>query len=170
MPGSEFCPEHRQSLGGVIGKRSEKNRIEDAEDGGVRADAQRECEHGNACEAGILYQAANGVSEVLTKPACQGSINGRAGHTALIWRLFAGAAPAWGSGLPGADDYLPRARCDPGASNYDEPSRHALPSALACVNRQTAPLGDGHSTPRWTLTPSSSLPISTKANRATARS
>src|SRR6267142_5633837 len=43
----------------------QKNRINDAEDGSIHADAQRESSHCDRCETGPLQQAAHSVANVL---------------------------------------------------------------------------------------------------------
>ena len=45
----------------------EHNRIDDAEDGGVRADAQRKRQDGNRGECRTVLQIAEGIAEVMTK-------------------------------------------------------------------------------------------------------
>src|SRR2546421_8549747 len=48
-----------------IGQRLQKHAIDDAEDRGVRADAQRERHNGHQGKAGIFTQHARGVAQVL---------------------------------------------------------------------------------------------------------
>src|SRR5256885_14646918 len=47
------------------GNRLQHFRIEQAEDGGVRADAQREGNHSSSGESGILPQHAQAIADVL---------------------------------------------------------------------------------------------------------
>ncbi len=49
------------------GKRSEHDGIDEAEDGGVSADAESESEHGDGGEAGGSAQHAQGVAQVLNQ-------------------------------------------------------------------------------------------------------
>ena len=60
-------PEHRQLLGRLIRKRPQEHGVEHAEDRGVRANAEREREHGDGSKAGILSQRPKGVSKVLSE-------------------------------------------------------------------------------------------------------
>src|SRR6266516_6654961 len=46
-------------------RRGEPEAVDDAEDGRVRPDAEREREYGHGGEAGILQQLAEGVAEVV---------------------------------------------------------------------------------------------------------
>ena len=56
---------HDDELVGIrIGQRSEQRGVHDAEDGGVGADAQSQCENGDGCEAGILYKLAESKTGV----------------------------------------------------------------------------------------------------------
>ena len=48
-----------------VGKRLQEHGVNDAENGGVGADAESECEDGNDGEAGRLAEHANGEAEVL---------------------------------------------------------------------------------------------------------
>src|SRR5215469_8964180 len=58
--------EHQNELIGIwIGKRSQKHSVDDAEDGGVGADAQRERQNGDGGEARTLAEHAGGIAQVL---------------------------------------------------------------------------------------------------------
>ncbi len=46
--------DHHNAVGLVIGKRSQQGGVDHAEDGGVDADAERQCQHGNSGEAGVF--------------------------------------------------------------------------------------------------------------------
>ena len=59
------CAQLHQLAGFGIGQRPEQDGIDHAEDGGVRADAQREREHGDRGEAGILQQQTEGVAKIV---------------------------------------------------------------------------------------------------------
>ena len=52
-------------LGAGIRKRFEQRSVDDAEDGGVCADTERQSEHGDRGEAGILAQHAKGKAKIL---------------------------------------------------------------------------------------------------------
>ena len=56
-------PEHRDLLRILIGERIEDDRPDDAEEGGVRADAQRERQQGNQDERRLPAQRTKGVAE-----------------------------------------------------------------------------------------------------------
>ena len=56
---------HDQPLGGRERQRPEQNAIDDAEDGCVCPNAEREREHDHGGEAGILQQLAEGVAKVV---------------------------------------------------------------------------------------------------------
>ena len=55
---------HRQLLGVRHRQGTQQHRIEHAEDGGVGADAQRQCEYGNHGEARAVRQHARGIPQV----------------------------------------------------------------------------------------------------------
>jgi hypothetical protein len=57
-------PDDRDLVGVGIGKRLEEERVDNAEDGGIRADADRQCGDSNQAEARRATQHANGVCEV----------------------------------------------------------------------------------------------------------
>src|SRR5579859_942262 len=47
------------------GQRAQKNGVDHAEDGGVRADAQRQCEDGDRRKARTLRQETEGIADVM---------------------------------------------------------------------------------------------------------
>src|ERR1700730_12151071 len=58
-------PQNCQPVGLGIRQRLEKQGVHHAEDGGVRADADREREHDHAGQREVLAEYAEGVAEVL---------------------------------------------------------------------------------------------------------
>jgi hypothetical protein len=53
-------------LAGILdGKRPKEKGIDDAEDGGVGADTQRERQHGDGCKSGVLDQHSRGEANIL---------------------------------------------------------------------------------------------------------
>jgi hypothetical protein len=53
-----------EALGVRVGERLQKDAVHNGKDGGVGADSEREGENGNACEAGIFAERAQGVADV----------------------------------------------------------------------------------------------------------
>src|SRR5262249_43863704 len=60
-------PDHHQSFRVRIGKRLEQHRVDYTEDRRVRADAERERQHGDEGEAGALHQRSHAVAQVLNQ-------------------------------------------------------------------------------------------------------
>ncbi len=58
-------PEDDEAVGIRVGQRAQQERAGDAEDRGVRADAQRDREHGGEREPGRLPEGPERVAEVL---------------------------------------------------------------------------------------------------------
>ena len=69
-----------QPVGFVEGQGAEQDRIDDGEDGGVGADAERERQHGDREESGGLAHRAEEVADVLERVA-HTSLSGRARQT-----------------------------------------------------------------------------------------
>ena len=87
--------------GDLIRKRPQEHGVEDAENGGVRANAQRQREHGDGSKTGIFSQPSKGVSKILCRnracctqyqPACRWRIR--------ISVVSATRAAARGIGVP----------------------------------------------------------------------
>ncbi len=51
----------------LVGKGIEKDAVDDAKDGRVRADAESEGDYSDGCEGGILEEHAHGVMQILPK-------------------------------------------------------------------------------------------------------
>src|SRR6266702_2727511 len=58
-------PNRYQAIWVLEWKRPEQHRVDDTENRGVRADAEREREHGHGREAGVLQQLAEGEAEIV---------------------------------------------------------------------------------------------------------
>src|SRR5579871_2586490 len=56
-----------ETVGVFEWQRMKKDRVDDAEDRGVGADAERKCQDGDRGEAGIFAQCAKGEPDVLEK-------------------------------------------------------------------------------------------------------
>ena len=71
--------QHDQPIGIVIRQRPQQHAVDDGEDGGVGADAERERQHGDEREAGLPAQHARGVAKVLQRAelTCSHSFAGR---------------------------------------------------------------------------------------------
>ena len=54
---------HHEPVGVGIGQRREQDRVDDCEDGGVRPNAERECEHRHECEPRRFAKLAKGVAQ-----------------------------------------------------------------------------------------------------------
>jgi hypothetical protein len=72
------------------GKPAQQHRIYDAEDGGVRSDAECERKHGHRSEAGILQQLAEGEFEVVHGSLNRDSLNRSTGLTLQRFNVFNG--------------------------------------------------------------------------------
>jgi len=102
-------PRHHQPAGVAERRRLEQRRVDDAEDRGVAADAERQGEHGGKGEAGLPGEAAGGEAEVLDHVS----------HRALMWLSLSPiyAAPPGGlravvaSPLSAGDFFGRLARC-----------------------------------------------------------
>src|SRR5262249_20893880 len=68
---------------------AEQRRIDQAENGGVRADAQRQREHGNQSEAGALPQHSRAVAQGLPKVCDNICTPIDSGNDEFIWPLHA---------------------------------------------------------------------------------
>ena len=64
---AQVLPDHHQPFGIRIGQRPEQQRVDDAEDCGVGADAQRQRDEGDHRERPCLQHHANGVPNILQK-------------------------------------------------------------------------------------------------------
>ena len=65
MAGSTVFTEHGDAVGVRVRQWSQQHRVDDAEDGGVCADAERESEDGDDCEARIFPEHAQRETNVL---------------------------------------------------------------------------------------------------------
>ena len=63
--GREFFEEEHQILRRLEGQRADQQRIDQAEDGRVRGDGERDGDHGDEGEAGCLDEAAKSEAEFL---------------------------------------------------------------------------------------------------------
>src|SRR5213595_3521891 len=59
-----MSPDNREPFGVAVRQRAEQKSVDNAENGGVGTDAEREREHGHGGEAGVLQQLAEGVAKV----------------------------------------------------------------------------------------------------------
>src|ERR1700751_657348 len=89
-----------QARGIAEGKRAQHEGVDDAEDGDVGADAEREDEDGDEAEAAVAAQSAEGVANVLQEDVERGEA---ARCALLLARLFDAAEADEGqtAGLPG---------------------------------------------------------------------
>jgi hypothetical protein len=60
-------PDHDQLIRVSVGQRPKKDRVNDTEDGAVRADPERQRQHRNRGECGVLGQHAQAVFHVLSE-------------------------------------------------------------------------------------------------------
>ncbi len=72
-------PDHDDAVGFVVGQRGEERGVDDAEDGGVGADAESEGEDSDRGEAGVFPEEAEAEDEVAPAVAHEGSFVGRVG-------------------------------------------------------------------------------------------
>ena len=63
--GPQVLPQHHQAIGAWIRQRPQHQRVDDGEDGGVGADAQRQREDGDGREPGRPQQRPDGVAQIL---------------------------------------------------------------------------------------------------------
>jgi hypothetical protein len=64
VPG-ELVPDHDEAAGVGVGERAQEEGVHHAEDGGIRADAEGEGQHGGDGEAGGAEETSNRVSKVV---------------------------------------------------------------------------------------------------------
>src|SRR5205085_1717608 len=64
-PGPAVLAQNHDATGIWIWQRSQQHGIDDTEDGGVRADAERNREHGDGSEAGLFGQHSQGKTNIL---------------------------------------------------------------------------------------------------------
>ena len=69
----DLGPDHDDAVGLVVGKGSEERGVDDAEDGGVGADAEGESEDGDGGEAGVFEEETEAEDEVAPTVAHGGS-------------------------------------------------------------------------------------------------
>ena len=60
-----LCPHHRDPVGLVVRQIAQHHRLEHAENRGVGADAERQCQNRDGGEAGVLGKRSEAVAEVL---------------------------------------------------------------------------------------------------------
>ncbi len=63
----EFAPEHKQTVSFVVWERLENDGIDDAEDGSIGADAEREREDGHGGNQRVSPKESTGVSKILNE-------------------------------------------------------------------------------------------------------
>jgi hypothetical protein len=68
-------PQVHELAGLFVGERFEYYTVDDAEDGGVRPDAEREREHGHGGEARVLQQLAESEFEIIHSSLNRDSLN-----------------------------------------------------------------------------------------------
>ena len=68
--------DREEMIGVLVGQRSEQDRVDDREDGGVRTNSEREGEDGDKSEAGRFAQLAQGEAKIIHKVAQASSLRG----------------------------------------------------------------------------------------------
>jgi hypothetical protein len=85
-------PDEHEPVGIAVRQRAEQDPVQEAEDGGVGADAERQCQHGDGRKNGLLAERADRVPDVSHIECWTGTSRGRLRPAFAPLATFAAAA------------------------------------------------------------------------------